>query len=64
MKVSVDPTQCGCTGYCVELVPDVFELPIDGPARVLQPLPAPELWAAVQEAETVCPTRAITVSET
>lgn len=63
MKVRVDPTQCGCTGYCVELVPDIFELPTSGPARVRQPTPPPELWADVHEAESVCPTKAIFVSE-
>ena len=62
MRVAVDPDVCGGFGTCVTKAPQVFELSDDGYAVVLLPDVPEELEAAVQEAEVLCPTRAITIS--
>jgi ferredoxin len=59
--VSIDPLICACTGYCVEVVPAVFDLTDDGPTVVLDPHPPLDLLDQVREAETLCPTQAIRV---
>jgi ferredoxin len=63
MRVAVDPAQCGCTGYCVRLLPEVFSL-VDGETAraVAGDIPA-HLIAAVREAAEVCPTNAIRIEE-
>jgi ferredoxin len=61
LHVSIDPLVCACTGYCVEVVPAVFELTGDGPTVVLDPHPPSDLLDQVREAETLCPTQAIRV---
>lgn len=63
MKVAVDPVRCGCTGYCVKIAPMVFQLPSEGPARVIEAAPVDEHADLVKEAETVCPTNAIHVHD-
>jgi ferredoxin len=63
MKVHLDPQRCGCTGYCERIAPGVFQLPDGGPARIIQEHPAQADYEAVREAEVVCPTRAISISE-
>lgn len=60
MRVEVDATICQGTGYCQRIAPDVFEV-VDGVARVLVVDPDPELHEAVDEAERLCPSRAITL---
>ncbi len=62
MKVHLDPERCGCAGYCERIAPAVFELPDGGPARVIRQ-PAASDDEAVREAEVVCPTRAISITE-
>jgi ferredoxin len=62
MRVEVDADVCGGFGTCVTKAPQVFELSDDGYAVVLLPDVPAELEAAVQEAEVLCPTRAITIS--
>jgi ferredoxin len=61
VQVTIDPLQCGRTGYCVEVVPDVFELSDDGPTVVVDPHPAAARLEELREAEALCPTRAIRV---
>jgi ferredoxin len=62
VKVAIDSDVCGGFGTCVTKAPRVFELTDDGYAVVLLPDVPEELEAAVQEAEVLCPTRAITIS--
>jgi ferredoxin len=62
MKVEIDADICGGFGTCVGKAPTVFEVTDDGYAVVLLPDVPEELEAAVQEAVTLCPTRAITIS--
>jgi ferredoxin len=63
MRVTVDETQCGCTGYCARLVPSVFSQAPGQAARTI----AGEVPAAVvdpvREAAAVCPTNAIVIEE-
>jgi ferredoxin len=61
LHVSIDPLECASTGYCVELVPAVFDLSGDGPTAVLDPQPPMDLLDRLREAETLCPTHAIRV---
>jgi ferredoxin len=61
LTVSIDPLECACTGYCAQLVPEVFELSDDGPTAVRDPHPPHELLERLREAEILCPTHAITV---
>lgn len=60
LHVQVDPLICQGTGYCVRLAPDVFALGEDDKAHVLQPHPDPGQAELMEEAATLCPTRAIT----
>jgi ferredoxin len=61
VHVSIDQLECACIGYCVELVPAVFELSGEGPTMVVDPHPPIEALDRLREAESLCPTRAITV---
>ena len=58
----MDDDVCGGHGVCTVLCPEVFVLEDAGYARaVVEEVPA-EHKAAVREAETRCPTRAISVT--
>jgi ferredoxin len=62
MRVSVDQKKCEGHGECVLVAPDVFE--VDDAAlvaRVLQAEPDEAMRHAVEEAEMMCPMRAIQV---
>lgn len=60
LHVRVDPLICQGTGYCVRLAPDVFAIGDDGKAHVVERHPAAEREDLMEEAATLCPTRAIT----
>jgi ferredoxin len=60
LHVVVDPLICQGTGYCVRLAPDIFAIGDDAKANVLEPHPAAEREELMEEAATLCPTRAIT----
>ena len=60
LHVQVDPMICQGTGYCERLAPDVFEVGDDNKAHILQPHPEPGHQELMEEAATLCPTRAIT----
>ena len=59
LHVSVDPLICDGTGYCQRVVPDVFAVGDDAKAHVLLENPSEDLRELVEEAATLCPTRAI-----
>ncbi|MDX6438051.1 MAG: hypothetical protein QOF45_634 [Gaiellaceae bacterium] len=60
--VEVDHAECQGTGYCVRVCPNVFEMDtVRQAARVRLPVVGPDLLDAVEEAETLCPTGAISV---
>ena len=59
IHIRVDPLICQGTGYCARIAPDVFE--VEGrTARVKQPHPPEAMSELMEEAATLCPTRAIT----
>lgn len=60
MRVEVDEMVCQGTGYCARIAPEVFEV-VDGIAKVLAVDPDPSLADKVDEAERICPSRAITL---
>lgn len=60
LHVRVDPLICQGTGYCERIAPEVFEVGPDRVAEVIEPHPPAEEEALMEEASTLCPTRAIT----
>jgi ferredoxin len=63
MRVRVDRTQCGCSGYCARLVPSVFHIGDDNVARAIETDVPRSLADAVREAATVCPTGAVVIDD-
>lgn len=65
LRISVDQDLCGCTGYCEMIAPDVFSLTDSAqPASVrMDVVSDEELGTLVREAESTCPTGAITVAD-
>ena len=64
LRVSIDPDVCACTGYCVQVMPALFELDEDrGHTVMLDPQPPLDLLGALREVEALCPTQAIRVEE-
>jgi ferredoxin len=62
VKLTVDPSRCEGTGMCVKLAPHLFRLDrIEGPATVLVEGAEGESLEQAQEAETLCPTSAISL---
>jgi ferredoxin len=62
VKLTVDPSRCEGTGMCVKLAPHLFRLDrIEGPATVLVAGAEGESLEQAQEAETLCPTSAISL---
>jgi ferredoxin len=62
MRVTVDGSLCQAYANCVSVAPEVFDLDeATGTAVVLVTDPPTELHGAVQQAEALCPTRAIAV---
>ncbi|NLW86324.1 MAG: ferredoxin [Planctomycetes bacterium] len=62
MKATVDETCISC-GLCVEICPEVFELPDTGIAKVKVATVPEESWAACREAAASCPVDAIHIEE-
>ena len=61
MLVRVDEQMCQGTGYCVRVVPEVFEVR-DGIARVVLDGPYDDdLVGRLNEAESFCPSGAISL---
>ena len=63
MKVHINQDVCAGFGICVGICPEVFELHDDGYATVRVDEVPPELEALVRTAESQCPARAISVSD-
>ena len=40
LTVTIESLVCACTGYCVEVVPAVFDLTGTGPTVILDPHPS------------------------
>ena len=63
MKVSVDFDVCASTGACMQVCPEVFEVRNDGYLYNLQENPPDSLRDKVMQAQDLCPTAAITVTD-
>lgn len=66
MKVFIDRNKCEGTAFCVAISERHFEVDAEGKARLTVPQADPSLEeaaAALREAETLCPTSAISVTE-
>jgi ferredoxin len=64
MRVVVDQDRCISSGQCVLSAPEVFDQrDEDGVVVLLASDPPAELAAQVRHAASVCPARAITVSD-
>lgn len=64
VRVVVDHDTCAASGFCVRIAPELFRLrEEDNWSVVLVDEVPPELEEAAREAETACPTAAITVLE-
>jgi ferredoxin len=62
VKLTVDASRCEGTGMCVKLAPHLFRLDrLEGPSTVLIENVEGELLEQAREAETLCPTSAISV---
>ena len=59
LHVTVDHLQCQGVGYCERVAPRVFRLGDDALAHVIDKHPPESERDAVEEAETLCPSRAI-----
>lgn len=57
--IHVDERVCQGTGYCERIAPEIFRV-VDGIAQVIS-TPGPDQNDAVEEAERLCPSRAITL---
>lgn len=62
MKVRVDAELCVACGACVDICPEVFDLPGETAVVKMKPIPA-EHEEAVREAAEACPTEAILLEE-
>jgi len=63
MKPHVDEDMCIGCGKCEELCPEIFEVQDDGYSHVLVSDPGPEYYGCIRDAESACPTSAITIEE-
>jgi ferredoxin len=57
--VRIDRKVCQGTGYCEQLLPQVFRVGPEGQADVLREVANDEELELAREAEDICPTRAI-----
>jgi ferredoxin len=65
MQVEVSVPKCVSSGQCVLIAPEVFDQrDDDGTVILLDGSPAPEYHDSVREAALVCPSAAITLTET
>jgi len=62
-RIEVDRERCVGSGSCEALAPDVFEVDDDGVLTVLRPEPDPSELPAVRDAVTMCPTRALGLTD-
>ena len=64
MHTTVDFDLCASTGNCMQVCPEAFEVREDGYLYLLLEEPPESLREKVNQAANMCPTAAITVSET
>lgn len=64
MKISTDTTACIGAGQCALVAGELFDQDDDGIVVLLNEEPAEAQYAAARRAASLCPARAITVTET
>lgn len=60
-SIEVDLEACEATGFCAQVVPEVFEISDEGVLRLLRNTAEDGLEARLREAEALCPTQAIRI---
>ena len=63
MNINVDRSACVGAGQCALVAGDLFDQDDDGLVLLLEPDPAPALYAVARRAASLCPARAITIIE-
>ncbi|HEY3686048.1 MAG TPA: (4Fe-4S)-binding protein [Streptosporangiaceae bacterium] len=63
MRINADTTVCIGSGQCVLTEPAVFDQDDDGIVTLLNDRPEGEEAAHARDAVTLCPSRAITITE-
>ncbi len=61
MRIVLDEGKCSSLGMCEAVAPDLFEVRDDGALHVLEPEPAEDRRAQVEEAVAACPTAALRI---
>jgi ferredoxin len=60
-RVEVDLEACEATGFCAQVVPEVFEISDEGVLHLLRDTAGDALEDCLREAEALCPTQAIRI---
>ena len=63
MRVQVDFGLCESNGFCMAVIPEVFELGDDDMLTVLDPEVTPENEKLIREAVRQCPRQAISIAD-
>jgi len=63
MKVKVNKEKCIGCGYCASVCPEVFELDVDGKAKVKKDANFEQNKDLIKEAKEGCPVGAIEVED-
>lgn len=63
MEISADRSVCIGAGQCALVAGDLFDQDDDGLVMLLAETPDESQWPAARRAASLCPARAITVSE-
>jgi ferredoxin len=63
MKIHVDLERCTGHGFCEGIAEDIFEVKPEGWVELIEPSPSEDRRDDVEEAVSVCPTRALSISD-
>jgi ferredoxin len=63
MRIHTDTDTCIGAGNCARTAPDLFDQDDQGTVKLLDPAPDPSRYDAAREAEDLCPSGAISISE-
>jgi ferredoxin len=61
MELRVDRDLCEANGVCTGIAPDVFDLDDEDELQILQPSPATQALASVEQAVASCPKNALSL---
>lgn len=63
MRIVLDEDRCSSLGMCESVAPDFFEVGDDGALVLLDPTPAEDKRALMEEAVAACPTNALSIAD-